>query len=228
LKNVKNVNNLKVYSLEKANIAAAINAGVNKAKYPNVVIMDSDCTVNKDTFRPMAKALDSYSVVRGAVIFKGTTSFSKLSAKLRTHVYEKENNLFFAPNIGFQRNVFNKVGNFNEFPNNRGHTFDSEWGYRASKLGIKLKHERKSIISHYCHTNPTSEIKVALNYGKGRAYCYRKGLLRKKTTNNFFRTMAIPAAFDKNETLFYNIFVALYVMFWNLGFLIEIVLNKLP
>lgn len=228
LKNAKNINNLKVYSLEKANMAIAINFGVEKAKYPNVVMIDSDCTVNKDTFKLMAKALNSHPVVRGVVVFKGSTFFSKLSAKLRTHIYEKESELFFTPNTGFQRNVFNKVGNFKEFPNNRGHTYDSEWGYRASKAGIKLMREQKAKILHYCHTNPTNEIKVTFNYGQGRAYCYREGLLGKKTFKNFLKAAVIPTVFDKNETFVYNIFVVFYVITWNLGFLREIVFQKLP
>lgn len=222
------IKNLRVFSLKKANIASAINFGVKKSNTERVVIVDSDCVVDTNFYKPMAKALNNNLVVRGLVSFKGTNYFSCLSAKLRTHVYQKENELFFTPNLGFHKKILSLVGNFNELPHNSSHCMDAEFGHRANKSGIKLAHEHAAIITHYCYLNPINEIIVSIRYGQGDAYCYRQGYLGKKSFNNYLKMLALPFVFDKQESVAYNIFVFFYVVLFDFGFLRETFLKRLP
>lgn len=228
LKCTKDFNNLKLYSLKKANLTNAINFGVKKSSVSKIVVIDSDCLVDKEFFKPMHKALTNNPVVRGKVRFKGVNPFSKLSAKLRTYVYKKEDALFFMPNLGFRKEVFKRVGYFKKMSNNDGRTADSEWGYRANKLDIKLVREEGAIITHYCYTNPLTEIWVSVGYGRGRAYCCRQELLGKKSFKNLINAMSIPFVFNKEESVIYNLFAAFYAIVWNYGFIKETIQKRLP
>lgn len=227
-KQTQSVDNLRVFALKEARMASAVNFGLKQAKSPNVVVIDSDCLINKNTFESMVEALQNNPIARGVVVFKGTNFISKLSANLRTHVYEKEDSLSFCPNTGFQKKVFGEVGYFNDFPHNDGHTYDSEWSYRAKQHGLKLVRVMDSQIIHFCHTSAASEIKISFHYGQGRAYCYHRGLLGNKSPKNFLKAITIPVVFDRQEPLAFNLFVAFYVIIWNLGFLKESLFKQLP
>ncbi|MDO8657187.1 MAG: glycosyltransferase [Candidatus Levybacteria bacterium] len=222
IESIKDLKYVHVFVLNRSNISAAINYGIKKMNSSKMIIVDSDCLIDKDFVIPMSKSLNNNLIVRGRVIFQGLNPFSCLSARLRNHIYQTEHNLFFAPNLAFNKSVFLRIGYFNETL----HSWDSEFGYRANKVGFSLVHAPKARVIHVCGDSILNEIKVSIKYGEGRAYCYQRCLLGSKSFRTLIKTMRIPCVFCKKESFVYNLLVFFYVLIWNFGFLKTILFKR--
>jgi len=205
----------KILVLQDSNIAASINYAIKKANASTVVIVDSDCFMDGNFVASMTRAIKNNLAVRGKVVFKGHNPLSRLNSKLRSHIYETESNLFFAPNLALNKSLFKQIGYFNE----NLHSWDSEFGYRANKHGINITHENSAIVTHNCGDDLFNEAIVSIKYGEGRAYCYQRGLLGNKSLSLLVKTMSIPCVFSVKESPVYNLYVLFYSIIWNYGFL---------
>lgn len=214
--------NLRFFILKPGNIAMANNYGIKRIRSSTAVIIDSDCLVDKNFIAPMANSIKNHLAVRGDVGFSGISQFSCLSARLRSHIYKKEHNLFFAPNLALNKKIFQKIGYFNESV----HIWDSEFGYRAGQAGIGLSHEPGAKLTHICGDKILSEFKIWVKYGEGDAFCYQKGLMGKKNLTTFIKAIFDPWVFCKEESFVYNVFAAVYAVVENFGFLKTIILPK--
>jgi GT2 family glycosyltransferase len=172
--------NSRTYILKAASIPKALNHGVKKSVADKIVIIDSDCLIDNKYFIHIKKALKTKPIVKGKVIFKGNDFFSKRCATLRKYVYMVNSKSFFAPNIAFDKNVYKKVGKFNELL----HCWDYEFGLRAKRLGYFVAYEPKAVMSHLCRDNVKREIKVWFKYGRDDGYCYLNKLLGKYCLKN--------------------------------------------
>lgn len=218
----KILSNMRFFNLKSGNIAKAINYGLKKINSSKIVIVDSDCLMDDNFIEPMIKAVNKHLVVRGDISFSGFNFFSKMSAKLRSHIYKKGHNLFFAPNLALDKIVFQKVGYFNETI----HIWDSEFGYRVKQVGIGLTHEPGAKLTHVCGDKVLGEFRIWVKYGEGDAFCYQHGLMGNKTFFTFIKAILDPWVLSKQESLVYNFFAAVYACIENFGFLKTMVIPK--
>lgn len=213
--------NSKTYRLKKASIPNALNYGLKKSTADKIVIIDSDCLVNKKYFTHIKKALETKLIVKGKTIFKGNDFFSRQCATLRKYVYAVNCKSFFAPNIAFDKCVYKKVGKFN----NLLHCWDYEFGLRANKLGFFVSGEPKAVLSHICRDNIKREIKVWFKYGRDDGYCYLNKLLGSYCLENILKISFSPFVFRKTESIKYNLIVFFYGLIYNLGLLKKLALK---
>ena len=171
----------------------------------------------------MHKALQERNVVNGKILFTGKSWFSRLTAKLRTHIYGQQSSHFYAPNLGIDKKVFEDCGYFNT---KLRYGFDSEFSCRALRRGYSSFFANKAIVSHSCHTNIKREIVIWYHYGRARALRFLSGCFGKQDIKNLLKCLLTPRVFYLREGLVYNLFALFYLTTRNIGLVTSLVSKR--
>ena len=144
--------NLFLVDGEKRGPAAARNAGARTARGTYLAFTDDDCIASRDWLERLVQAFELGS----AVGVQGRTSTDRSACTPITEQMEIFSEVFYVPtcNAGYRREVFERVGGFDEsfpFP----HHEDTDLAWRVQKVGkiefasdVRVMHPpRKTTIS---------------------------------------------------------------------------------
>lgn len=156
-----------VLSRPEAGPSRAINYATNYIASEKFLILDSDCII-ADTFIPaFLRDCDIAPIVRGHIVYRGSTTFSKLTADWRQAInalIEREGRIY-TPNLMIDKNLFSDLGKFSEIMR---FSYDSDFSDHAMGLGHKAIIVPDAILYHDCHENIKTEMKIWQSYGRGR------------------------------------------------------------
>ncbi len=161
---LKTLRNIKLYYLEKFNFSKIYNTGIKKAKYENVFFMDSDCIFNKGTLLKLYSNLKQHLIIKGRIVFSYNNFIQKIIARAREFTTSDFPNLFI-PGAIFKKEVFEKVGLFNE---KIKFTSDAEMETRIKNANIPWLFMPDINIIHAPLTIK-QDLKSAFRYGSGRS-----------------------------------------------------------
>jgi GT2 family glycosyltransferase len=134
--------------------SAGINRGLEQVNTRFVVITDDDCFITVDWLIKMETSLQQEpgAIVTGRVDLAGDdkVAFSVVTSReyrrytrptLKTHP-------FIGGNVGMSMDVVQRIGLFDEHPSLQS-AEDSDYGYRALKLGIPIVYDPNIALMHY-------------------------------------------------------------------------------
>lgn len=149
------------------NLAQAINAGVKKAKYEKIVIMNSDCIFPEEILNKISACLDDIDVVKARVSFLHNTFLESLVAKVRylySHIFNSQKNIF-GPGMAFNKRIINRVGGY-LFDEDMGWGEDADLSRRIHKSQLPCLFLEEEII--HLPESIFHDLKIALKIGAGK------------------------------------------------------------
>jgi hypothetical protein len=172
---------VRVIACDFKNKSRALNMGVNSASADLLAVIDDDCLADEGWIDSIYGALrskeGSHSVVTGRVIAGDKENGSSVRSRLNDvsdarKVFEKGavTPIFKLSgcNFGFDREVYDEVGPFNERLG-PGSPFkssdDNEWQYRFSSSGIRLVYEPEAVVVHRSWRNAEEDASLLGDYG---------------------------------------------------------------
>lgn len=168
---VVGIENIVIHTLPFCSISSARNVGIIRARSKKMVFIDSDCTPMKgDYLLRIAAALDFHSIVSGDIRFvsKRSTIFSNAHCALRSYDYSNnKERFFFCPNIGFHKDVLDKVGLYDE---RLKAGEDAELGRRLSKQGFHARHVSEALLIHEDNQRFSKTVSTWCLYGLGKGF----------------------------------------------------------
>lgn len=212
--------NVRSVTINKRNLPAALNAGIKKAFYNRVILIDSDCTFKKGAIGLAYLELKSHEVVKGYVFFRKDDFQSTIVSNHRNFV-----NYFppkpYNPFLCFDKHIKDKIGGY-YFDESIPWTEDAELYIRLKKAAINF-YFAKNTIAYHDYLSFGQDLKSAFNYGTGKATRVAHGIASGSGTHfkNFFK---ISSKF--------GIFTGIYLLFWNLlyfsGYSYHLLIEKTP
>jgi len=142
--------NLKLFSKPNGGKASAQNLGIKHAKGKFIIITDADSTVPVSWLETISNDLKSYDIVLGGYTVNNPSNF--LEKVQESHYLLKfEYGAFFGRpqsgvNIGFRKDVIDKIGYFNE---NKTSTTE-DFIVKAEEYGLKIFFNRKNNVQIKC------------------------------------------------------------------------------
>lgn len=134
--------------------AAGINRGLERVRTPFVTITDDDCFVTADWLLKMTNRLrkESEAIVTGRVEQAGDSevAFSVVDSR-KAKRYERPQlkaHPFIGGNAGLAMDLVARIGFFDEHPCLQS-AEDSDYGYRALRLGIPIVYDPEIVLLHY-------------------------------------------------------------------------------
>ncbi|CUO38364.1 glycosyltransferase family 2 protein [Clostridium disporicum] len=175
----KIVSNLNVKSIciDEANLSKAYNAGIEAAKYENIMLMDSDCIFEKDTIKKLYNGLGDSKLSKGLVEFKYNTFSSKVVAKVRQFTTTDFCNAFSPPLI-FKKNIIEDIGYY--FNPNLKWEEDFDFNNRVMEKRLKINWDKTAVIYHP-PLSMKQDLKSAYNYGIGHGIGIRENIFNEIT-----------------------------------------------
>jgi len=138
---------LEYCTVPRKNMSLTSNKGLELIKTNKVLITDSDTIFGKKCIDLLAKALDTYSVVKPQLIFQNNGSLqSVLVANLRAYFNSKKEKMF-TPGLAFRMSIKNKIGGY-YFDTKVTRAEDSEFSSRVEANNLKTYVERKAKLFH--------------------------------------------------------------------------------
>lgn len=142
---------VKLLRCEKKGAYAARNAGSEVARGDVLVFLDADCWPDQQWLRV---GLDALSSCNESAVIGGDVLFDRMPKPSAVELYQvlmgfgQErciNELHFSAtaNLFVSRNLFERVGNFNEGLLSGG---DREWSWRAISTGAQIRYEKGAIV----------------------------------------------------------------------------------
>ncbi len=171
---------------KRKGLNVARNTGVRNSSGEIVLFTDSDCVVSKDWIKQIVKNFRDKEIgcVGGSVSRYEENFLSRYADESIMPVLRKfrirkvlENleppmNYPVGCNLAFRRDVFKKVGEFNEEIH---HGFDEEeFVERACKAGYKMILDPEAIVKHKHRSDLKRLLRQAFSYGLGGALLFRK------------------------------------------------------
>ncbi|MFH1501368.1 MAG: glycosyltransferase [archaeon] len=149
---------LKVFEIAEKNVSKARNFGVKKARYENVLFMDSDCVFDKKCLEIIDSRLKKYGIVHG-VVMNGDKPRSRVEGD------------WFTPNLGIRKKVFSKLGGFDEGVR---YTEDYDLSIRINESGFSKVFEPRAVVHHPKLRFWTEYARMWFTYGIGYSQIDRK------------------------------------------------------
>ena len=159
--------------------SAARNHGVNESGGDIVVFTDSDCVPQKDWIR---RLIDGFEDDVGAVA--GSYNIANPESLLASCIHEeiklrhlalkrkKYIRAFGSYNVALKRNVFLKVGGFNEgYRSASGE--DNDLSYKILKAGYKIRFKDDALVAHHHPEQIWNYLKEQYRHGYWRIKMYR-------------------------------------------------------
>jgi len=193
--------------LSNRNLSKALNIGIKRAKYSKVILIDSDCTFHKGAIKKVFAGLENNFIVKGKVVFKSNSFFSKIIAKAREYSYY-DTPKPYNPFLCIRKDVVEKIGGY-YFDEKIFWTEDADLNLRIKQSGIKVKYVFSAIAYHPPLTLGY-DLRSAFRYGIGKRIRVEKGTVS-----------SIGAHFKKITDISAKkgITVGAYYLFWNSAYL---------
>jgi len=207
--------NVSILKMKKFSFSKFYNLGIKKSSYNRIFFMDSDREFKKEALKRLYEESKRYSIVKGKEEFSHNSIFSKITSKAREFTNSDKPDLYI-PGIMFRKNIFKKVGLFNEYIK---HSADAEMRDRINEKKIKWSYVLEAKIIH-SPIKINEDLKSAFKYGTGRS---QKHKIKNKKMPNF-----------PKEAYFYfiegtkrkNIIVGIYLLIWYFFFAVGYIKNN--
>lgn len=169
--------------LPQRGLGAALNNGIDHARFDKILIIDSDCVFERGTIRKLYRALDSSLMVRGIQQTRWNSYLSKLTSIGR----EWHGNTNPDPNVdevraykplGYRRETIKRLGGMMYNPLLKL-SEDFEMNERRKQAGVGLVLIPDAVIYHD-RVSVGSDLKSAYRYGQDRQTMVECGLTRPK------------------------------------------------
>ena len=171
---VEKYSNIILLSKENGGKASAQNLGLKYANGRFILITDADAVVEKDWIPKVLKELETFDIVLGAYYAKETNTWLERMQNAHYLIKFKFGGLKGRPaigvNIGFRREIVDKIGNFNESKT----SITEDFIKRAEKAGLKIHYTPEIAVFTKCTKNIKGFVKQklrwredSLNYLKG-------------------------------------------------------------
>jgi glycosyltransferase involved in cell wall biosynthesis len=154
-------------------MAAGVNLGTELALHDKVVILDSDCVLEKGALGAYSRALECHAFVRGVTLVERDGFWSRLSAlgtERLNRVFQDQPRLF-GPAIAFRKNEFLTRGGY-DVNMVRG-SCDHEFAYRLEREATPVHFEREAVVVHQPITFRI-DTRSHVGYGHGSRYMDEK------------------------------------------------------
>jgi GT2 family glycosyltransferase len=162
--------------------SAGINRGLERVQTRFVAITDDDCFVCENWLDKMVKQLrqEPGTIVTGRVELAGDeeVAFSVVSGtepKRYTKPHLKVHP-FIGGNVGMSMEVVERIGPFDEHPSLQS-AEDSDYGYRALRLGIPILYDPEIVLLHYHWRDNSQRAERYNEYSRSQGGFYGKHLL---------------------------------------------------
>jgi GT2 family glycosyltransferase len=162
--------------------SAGINRGLERVMTPFVAVTDDDCFVHRDWLRNMLSALLDWpdAIVTGRVTPAGDETVEFCTVTLDSPVIYRRPQLKVHPLIGGNMGVsmvnVQRVGPFDEHPALHA-AEDSDWGYRALRLGIPITYRPEIVVRHFNWRSEQQRADRYQEYSRSQGAFYGKHLL---------------------------------------------------
>lgn len=206
--------NVTVVELKEAGLSNAYNAGISKAKYRNILLMDSDCVFSKGCIAKLYSGLEKAKLSKGRVEFLKENSISNIVAKTREYTTSDFCNAF-SPPLAFTKDIVADIGYF--FHPNLKWEEDWEFNLRVMKSGLKIYWDITAIVFHPS-LSIRNDLRSAFNYGIGHAQGIRMGVFKQEKNLSFkelISTSKIQFLFLKERK---GILPAIYYEIWKIAY----------
>jgi len=176
----KELNHLDINSckINYLSIAGAYNLGIEKAKYLDIFLMDSDCVFEKGTIKKLYTNYQGNLLSKGKVIFKSNNWISGVIARAREfHTSDKVS--AYSPPLLFNKKIASFIG---------GHYFhpslcwleDSEFDSRVQRAHLNISYDPTAIVYHP-ELTIKNDLRSAFWYGVGKNIGVKLGIHEKPT-----------------------------------------------
>jgi GT2 family glycosyltransferase len=162
--------------------SAGINRGLERVRTPFVAITDDDCFVEGDWLRNMLSALQGApdAIVTGRVTPAGddTVEFCAVTSD-EPRIYRRPQlraHPLIGGNMGVSMANVHRIGPFDEHPALHA-AEDSDWGYRALRLGIPIMYRPEVVVRHFNWRNEHQRADRYRDYSRSQGAFYGKHLL---------------------------------------------------
>jgi GT2 family glycosyltransferase len=162
--------------------SAGINRGLERIRTAFVIITDDDCFVDQDWLKNMAQRLHTSPehIITGRVEAAGDTegALSIVTSRVPKTYYHPvlRAQPLIGGNMGISMANVARIGPFDEHPSVHS-AEDSDWGYRALRLGIPIVYDPDIVVHHYSWRNPGQRQDRLRHYALTQGGFYGKYLL---------------------------------------------------
>jgi GT2 family glycosyltransferase len=161
--------------------SAGINRGLERVQTRFVAITDDDCFVSADWLVKMDTQLhhEPGTIVTGRVDLVGDEEvpFSVVSSREPRRYTKTQLKVhpFIGGNVGMSMEVVKRVGFFDEHPSLQS-AEDSDYGYRALRLGIPILYDPEIVVLHYHWRDASQRAERYTEYSRSQGGFYGKHL----------------------------------------------------
>jgi len=221
---------------KRKGLNVARNTGVKSSSGEIILFTDSDCVVPKDWIRQIVKNFRDKEIgCVGGTIFRYEDNFlsryadESIMPALRRFRRRKilENveppmNYPAGCNMAFRRDVFSKVGEFDEEIH---YGFDEdEFVERVCRAGYKMVLDPKALVRHKHRTTLKGLLKQAFSYGKGGMLLFKKKGIKDRFTK--WNVIVLTAFLTWLSICFFLAFLS--ILHHVICFIILLLLSVLP
>ena len=170
----KTYQNVILLSKENGGKASAQNLGLKHANGGFILITDADAVVEREWISKMLKDLEDFDMVLGSYFAKETNTWLERMQNAHYLIKFKFGGLKGRPtigvNIGFRREIVDKIGNFNESKT----SITGDFTKRAEKAGLKIHFNPEIVVFTKCNKSIDGFLKQKLRWRED-SLSYLKG-----------------------------------------------------
>lgn len=167
---------------ERRGVAAARNAGIELTDTRFLCFIDDDCLADPTWLETMSANLTQAKaeIVTGQIRPVGSRPVSSSITETTPRVFTRPRLLYdilFPGNMGTSKEVFSRVGPFDEHPSVM-YAEDNDWSHRALSLGLAISYVPEVIVHHLDWRSDEQLIDTYRNYARSQGAFYGKHLRR--------------------------------------------------
>lgn len=205
---------LKLFKMGEFSFSKFYNLGIKKSSEARIFFMDSDMVFQRNALRNLYFCTKKVQVAKAKIKFNCDSFTSKIISKAREFTTSRDD-LLYIPGPMFKREVFNKIGLFNE---KILYASDADLKKRLESKKIKWKNCPNAILLH-CPLKFSEDLRSAINYGKGRA---QRRTQENKGWPNFFKESFFYLFYGiANKGILTGIYLVIWYIFFYAGFIKE-------
>ena len=206
------------------------NLGAKYAKFKNLVFIDSDIIIKKNTIKIIIENLKKYDAVIGIYSKKNCHSFiQRLKCYYYYSIFKINKNvkysIFHSAIAGIKKKVFFDVGGFNPHFGTEIEYENEEFGYRV----VQKKYKQYLVPKVEVHHQWGSDKKIIKTFIKRGAYYFQKILVTRKLEKNILgnsEILKVVINFLMVFAFFVSVFYINFLIFFLFTLYLHLKLNE--
>lgn len=161
--------------------SAGLNRGLERVRTRFVAVTDDDCFVAHDWLQTLSSHLQRWpgAIMTGRVDPAGDDAVEFCAVTSATPMVYRRPQLRSHPliggNMGASMAIVERIGPFDEHPS-LGSAEDSDWGYRALRLGIPIVYRPEIVVQHFNWRTSGQRAERYRDYARSQGGFYGKYL----------------------------------------------------